>query len=249
MVRMLGFSEEDKQRIGLAQNNAGKGVVRGVLGIPGCLVGGIVGGSSPGKSTQASQDSQVGSICSSTLLFYNPVLFTSKFINSFHYIKTCWLILVPSLVHCMQSFADLWVSAEGGKKGRNKKGRKEKRQKLLGGHRNREKQPQVAVIPRVCNNHSFQQTCHLALQQGRICSDVQSPISRPFRLHGQHTHASRLHSQNHLQDYLSQNVGCTESILFFPRLFTSFVDNVMMIVDSKLPPAILSFVGCKEFIM
>lgn len=63
MVRMLGFSEEDKQRIGLAQNNAGKGVVRGVLGLPGRLVGGIVGGGPSGKSAQASQDSQVGSIC------------------------------------------------------------------------------------------------------------------------------------------------------------------------------------------
>ncbi|CAD6265552.1 unnamed protein product [Miscanthus lutarioriparius] len=58
MVRMLGFSEEDKQRIGFAQNNAGKGVVRGVLGLPGRLVGGIVGGGTSGKSTQASQDSQ-----------------------------------------------------------------------------------------------------------------------------------------------------------------------------------------------
>ncbi|CAO2201618.1 unnamed protein product [Urochloa humidicola] len=58
MVRMLGFSEEDKQRIGFAQNNAGKGVVRGVLGLPGRLVGGIVGGGSSGKSTQSSQDSQ-----------------------------------------------------------------------------------------------------------------------------------------------------------------------------------------------
>ncbi|XP_066352218.1 golgin candidate 4-like isoform X1 [Miscanthus floridulus] len=58
MVRMLGFSEEDKQRIGFAQNNAGKGVVRGVLGLPGRLVGGIVGGGPSGKSTQASQDSQ-----------------------------------------------------------------------------------------------------------------------------------------------------------------------------------------------
>lgn len=58
MVRMLGFSDEDKQRIGFAQNNAGKGVVRGVLGLPGRLVGGIVGGGPSGKSTQASQDSQ-----------------------------------------------------------------------------------------------------------------------------------------------------------------------------------------------
>uniref|UniRef100_A0A0D9X7I2 GRIP domain-containing protein n=1 Tax=Leersia perrieri TaxID=77586 RepID=A0A0D9X7I2_9ORYZ len=58
MVRMLGFSEEDKQRIGFAQNNAGKGVVRGVLGLPGRLVGGIVGGNLAGKSAQASQDNQ-----------------------------------------------------------------------------------------------------------------------------------------------------------------------------------------------
>uniref|UniRef100_J3MSQ9 GRIP domain-containing protein n=2 Tax=Oryza brachyantha TaxID=4533 RepID=J3MSQ9_ORYBR len=58
MVRMLGFSEEDKQRIGSAQSNAGKGVVRGVLGLPGRLVGGIVGGNSAGIPTQASQDNQ-----------------------------------------------------------------------------------------------------------------------------------------------------------------------------------------------
>ncbi|KAI7735327.1 hypothetical protein M8C21_029744 [Ambrosia artemisiifolia] len=44
MVRMLGFSEEDKQRIGVAQQGAGKGVVRGVFGLPGRLVGGILGG-------------------------------------------------------------------------------------------------------------------------------------------------------------------------------------------------------------
>lgn len=46
MVRMLGFSDEDKQRIGVAQQGTGKGVVRGVLGLPGRLVGGILGGSS-----------------------------------------------------------------------------------------------------------------------------------------------------------------------------------------------------------
>ncbi|XP_078428971.1 golgin candidate 4-like [Wolffia australiana] len=45
MVRMLGFSEEEKRRISSAQQAAGKGVVRGVLGLPGRLVGGIVGGS------------------------------------------------------------------------------------------------------------------------------------------------------------------------------------------------------------
>ncbi|XP_010518283.1 PREDICTED: golgin candidate 4-like [Camelina sativa] len=50
MVRMLGFSEEDKQRIGLAQQGAaGKGVVRGVLGLPGRLVGGILGGGGGGS--------------------------------------------------------------------------------------------------------------------------------------------------------------------------------------------------------
>ena len=75
MVRMLGFSEEDKQRIGFAQNNAGKGVVRGVLGLPGRLVGGIVGGGTSGKSTQASQDSQVGSIC--LIPFFFMILFLS----------------------------------------------------------------------------------------------------------------------------------------------------------------------------
>ncbi|CAN8286149.1 unnamed protein product [Cochlearia groenlandica] len=53
MVRMLGFAEEDKQRIGMAQQGAaGKGVVRGVFGLPGRLVGGILG--SGGKGSQDS---------------------------------------------------------------------------------------------------------------------------------------------------------------------------------------------------
>ncbi|XP_073288716.1 golgin candidate 4-like isoform X2 [Primulina huaijiensis] len=56
MVRMLGFSDEDKQRIGIAQQGAGKGVVRGVLGLPGRLVGGILGGSSAEASTAMSDD-------------------------------------------------------------------------------------------------------------------------------------------------------------------------------------------------
>uniref|UniRef100_A0A2N9FE33 GRIP domain-containing protein n=1 Tax=Fagus sylvatica TaxID=28930 RepID=A0A2N9FE33_FAGSY len=57
MVRMLGFSDEDKQRIGLAQHGSGKGVVRGVLGLPGRLVGGILGGGSPeSPATMASED-------------------------------------------------------------------------------------------------------------------------------------------------------------------------------------------------
>ncbi|KAL3680815.1 hypothetical protein R1sor_023771 [Riccia sorocarpa] len=46
MVRMLGFSEEDKRRVGLAQQNAGRGVVRGVLGLPGRFVGGLIGSAS-----------------------------------------------------------------------------------------------------------------------------------------------------------------------------------------------------------
>ncbi|RZB93818.1 golgin candidate 3-like isoform X2 [Glycine soja] len=50
MVRMLGFSNEDKQRIGVAQQGPGKGVVRGVLGLPGRLVGGILGGSGSSES-------------------------------------------------------------------------------------------------------------------------------------------------------------------------------------------------------
>ncbi|KAL2621254.1 hypothetical protein R1flu_001459 [Riccia fluitans] len=46
MVRMLGFTEEDKRRVGLAQQNAGRGVVRGVLGLPGRFVGGLIGSAS-----------------------------------------------------------------------------------------------------------------------------------------------------------------------------------------------------------
>lgn len=59
MVRMLGFSNEDKQRIGLAQQGPGKGVVRGVLGLPGRLVGGILGGSSTESAVNAGSDNQV----------------------------------------------------------------------------------------------------------------------------------------------------------------------------------------------
>ncbi|XP_074263362.1 golgin candidate 3-like [Silene latifolia] len=54
MVRMLGFTDEDKQRIGVAQQGTGKGVVRGVLGLPGRLVGGIIGGGSGGPPTSTS---------------------------------------------------------------------------------------------------------------------------------------------------------------------------------------------------
>ncbi|KAJ6400655.1 hypothetical protein OIU84_016151 [Salix udensis] len=57
MVRMLGFSDEDKQRIGVAQQG-GKGVVRGVLGLPGRLVGGILGGSAAGVPMNLASDNQ-----------------------------------------------------------------------------------------------------------------------------------------------------------------------------------------------
>ena len=58
---MLGFSEEDKERIGVAQQGGGgKGVVRGVLGLPGRFVGGILGGKSAGShANAAASDNQV----------------------------------------------------------------------------------------------------------------------------------------------------------------------------------------------
>ncbi|XP_028061606.1 golgin candidate 4-like isoform X2 [Camellia sinensis] len=58
MVRMLGFSDEDKQRIGVAQQGAGKGVVRGVLGIPGRLVGGLWGGGSAESNANMASENQ-----------------------------------------------------------------------------------------------------------------------------------------------------------------------------------------------
>ncbi|KAB2056404.1 hypothetical protein ES319_A11G099800v1 [Gossypium barbadense] len=58
MVRMLGFSDEDKQRIGVAQHGPGKGIVRGVLGLPGHLVGGILGGSPANTLTNMASDNQ-----------------------------------------------------------------------------------------------------------------------------------------------------------------------------------------------
>ncbi|KAL7158824.1 hypothetical protein ABFS83_02G169000 [Erythranthe nasuta] len=59
MARMLGFSDEDKQRIGIAQQGGGKGVVRGVLGFPGRLVGGFLGsGSAEAHTTTMASDDQ-----------------------------------------------------------------------------------------------------------------------------------------------------------------------------------------------
>ncbi|KAI3493451.1 hypothetical protein L1887_41841 [Cichorium endivia] len=58
MVRMLGFSEDEKQRIGLAQQGAGKSVVRGVFGLPGRLVGGILSGAPPENPANMASDNQ-----------------------------------------------------------------------------------------------------------------------------------------------------------------------------------------------
>lgn len=58
MVRILGFSDEDKQRIGSAQQGTGKGVVRGVLGLPGRFVGGIMGGGSAGTPANMASENQ-----------------------------------------------------------------------------------------------------------------------------------------------------------------------------------------------
>lgn len=58
MVRMLGFSEDEKQRIGAAQQGAGKSVVRGVFGLPGRLVGGILSGAQPDNSANMASDNQ-----------------------------------------------------------------------------------------------------------------------------------------------------------------------------------------------
>ena len=59
MCRMLGFSDEEKQRIGVAQQGPGKSVVRGVFGLPGRLVGGILGGGAPEPQSSMTSDDQV----------------------------------------------------------------------------------------------------------------------------------------------------------------------------------------------
>lgn len=58
MVRMLGFSDEDKQRIGIAQQGASNSVIRGVFRLPGRLVGGILGGSSTEAAANAGSHNQ-----------------------------------------------------------------------------------------------------------------------------------------------------------------------------------------------
>ncbi|KAL4375881.1 hypothetical protein GQ457_02G010750 [Hibiscus cannabinus] len=59
MVRMMGFSDEDKQSIGIAEQGTGKGVVPGVLGLPGRLFGGILGGGSADVRANIAPDNQV----------------------------------------------------------------------------------------------------------------------------------------------------------------------------------------------
>lgn len=80
---MLGFSEEEKQRIGLAQQGAGgKGVVRGVFGLPGRLVGGILGGSpAAGNPADVASDNQVNSFLSCNIILFSH--FVTKYYMSF----------------------------------------------------------------------------------------------------------------------------------------------------------------------
>lgn len=86
MVRMLGFSDEDKQRIGIAQQGTGKGVVRGVLGLPGRLVGGILGGGSADVPASIAPDNQVTS-------FFHLIQKTNVRIpiNNVSYLAVCHL--------------------------------------------------------------------------------------------------------------------------------------------------------------
>lgn len=89
MARMLGFSDEDKQRIGIAQKGAGKGVVRGVLGLPGRLVGGILGSSSVEAHSAMASDDQV--FLTNTLMLSSLFLMHAQ-INLFY----CVLMSVMS---------------------------------------------------------------------------------------------------------------------------------------------------------
>jgi hypothetical protein len=72
MVRMIGFSEEEKQRTGVAQQGASKGVVRGVFGLPGRLVGDILGRSPTENSGNMASDNQVIhlSLTACCIIFY-----------------------------------------------------------------------------------------------------------------------------------------------------------------------------------
>jgi hypothetical protein len=55
MARILGFTEEDKKRVGLAKAGLERrGVVSGVLGAPGRIVGAVFGGASAPSSPRAS---------------------------------------------------------------------------------------------------------------------------------------------------------------------------------------------------
>jgi hypothetical protein len=59
MARMLGFSEEEKKSISIAQQG-GKGMVRGVLGLPSRVVGGLLkADSSSPRASSLQADNQV----------------------------------------------------------------------------------------------------------------------------------------------------------------------------------------------
>lgn len=71
MVRMLGFSEEDKRRVGMAQQNArGGGMVRSVFGVPGRIVGGILGSSDSETSSRAAPGEN--QVCGFLILVNSP---------------------------------------------------------------------------------------------------------------------------------------------------------------------------------
>lgn len=78
MVRMLGFSEEEKQRIGVAQQGAGKGVVRGVFGLPGRLVGGILGGPPTENTPNVASDNQVIQFFLTFYIFFSVIIQSKK---------------------------------------------------------------------------------------------------------------------------------------------------------------------------
>ena len=83
MARMLGFSDEEKRSIGVAQQG-GKSMVRGVLGLPGRVVGGLLKTDSSSPTAASLQtDNQVVIL---------------PFCYSFHLILSCWKSLKLALV-------------------------------------------------------------------------------------------------------------------------------------------------------
>ena len=91
MVRMLGFSDEDKQRIGIAQQG-GKGVVRGVLGLPGRLVGGILGSGSSEASSNMKSEDQACLHLFAMILFNSYCMDVSDFARVFSLVNVCFML-------------------------------------------------------------------------------------------------------------------------------------------------------------